>query len=259
MRTQSTCCGAYALGAEDIGMCHDCREHCEFEDIEETTMKTGIELIAAERERQITAEGWSAAHDDEHDHCELSAAADCYMATAALQVMGGCGPDDCQDHWPWDGSWWKPSYDPIRNLVKAGALIAAEIDRLQRMPPAQNQSMKAQPLKQMPDGSQVYCEPAGATHIWIMTPGPFRNRFIPIILKGTREGTGCWTWNGDTDKPTLRPSLLTWDDNNRCHTWITDGQVIFLGDCSHEYAGQTLDLLDMDKLPEPAQENGGAE
>jgi hypothetical protein len=34
--------------------------------------------------------------------------------------------------WPWDASWWKPSNDPVRNLVKAGALIAAEIDRLQR-------------------------------------------------------------------------------------------------------------------------------
>jgi hypothetical protein len=37
--------------------------------------------------------------------------------------------------WPWDQDWWKPSPDPIRNLVKAGALIAAEIDRLQRLAP----------------------------------------------------------------------------------------------------------------------------
>jgi hypothetical protein len=34
--------------------------------------------------------------------------------------------------WPWDAEWWKPSPDSVRNLVKAGALIAAEIDRLQR-------------------------------------------------------------------------------------------------------------------------------
>lgn len=40
-------------------------------------------------------------------------------------------PDRSSD-WPWHSSWWKPSDDPIRNLVKAGALIAAEIDRLQR-------------------------------------------------------------------------------------------------------------------------------
>lgn len=37
--------------------------------------------------------------------------------------------------WPWDENWWKPSLDPIRNLVKAGALLAAEIDRLQRSKP----------------------------------------------------------------------------------------------------------------------------
>jgi hypothetical protein len=35
--------------------------------------------------------------------------------------------------WPWDYDWWKPSDDPIRNLTKAGALIAAEIDRLNRL------------------------------------------------------------------------------------------------------------------------------
>ena len=95
-------------------------------------MKTGIELIAAERERQITAEGWSAAHDAEHDNCELTAAADCYLTSAALTYQGGCGPDDYQDHWPFDESWWKPSGDAVRDLVKAGALIAAEIDRIQQ-------------------------------------------------------------------------------------------------------------------------------
>ena len=42
----------------------------------------------------------------------------------------------CWD-WPWAKKWWKPSDDPVRNLVKAGALIAAEIDRLE--------SLKAKP------------------------------------------------------------------------------------------------------------------
>ncbi|RYD61732.1 MAG: hypothetical protein EOP84_35380 [Verrucomicrobiaceae bacterium] len=64
-------------------------------------------------------------------------------------------------------------------------------------------------------------------------------------MNGTREGTGNWTWNGDTEKPTLKPSVLTWNGTERCHTWITDGQAIFLDDCSHEFAGQTLDLLEV--------------
>jgi len=37
--------------------------------------------------------------------------------------------------WPWDEEWWKPDNDAVRNLAKAGALIAAEIDRLQRLQP----------------------------------------------------------------------------------------------------------------------------
>ena len=108
--------------------------------------------------------------------------------------------------------------------------------------------MKAQPMKQLPDGSKVFCEPSEATHIWIRLLGPHENRFLPVILKGSRrdhEGP-VWTWNGDTEKPTIKPSVLTWTDTTRCHTWITDGQSIFLDDCTHEFAGKTLDLLDIE-------------
>ena len=107
--------------------------------------------------------------------------------------------------------------------------------------------MKAQPLKMLPDGTKEFCDASEATHVWIMLPGPFTNRFIPVQTSGTRAGTGNWTWNGDTEKPTLRPSVVTWNDQERCHTWITDGQAIFLSDCTHEFAGKTLDLLDTDE------------
>ena len=90
----------------------------------------GVDMIAAERERQVTQEGWSPEHDDEHDDFELTAAALCYALRATGTDFGGPPPGPVP--WPWDASWWKPSDDPIRNLVKAGALIAAEIDRLQR-------------------------------------------------------------------------------------------------------------------------------
>ena len=104
-------------------------------------MKTGIELIAAERERQITAEGWTTAHDDEHTDGSLSEAADSYIQAAGTQMRGGCGWHVEPQNWPWQSEWWKPSDDPVRNLVKAGALIAAEIDRLSR----QNASVMARP------------------------------------------------------------------------------------------------------------------
>lgn len=102
-------------------------------------MKTGIELIAEERERQISVEGWTPEHDDNHTACQLTAAADCYLESAAILDQHGCGYDDCQDYWPWSEEMWKPSEDPIRNLVKAGALIAAEIDRLSRHHAGQQQ------------------------------------------------------------------------------------------------------------------------
>lgn len=89
----------------------------------------GAALIAAERERQLQAEGWTPEHDDEHAHGELAAAAVSYIVISDPDGAGDTGyPEEV---WPWDLSWFKPA-DPIKNLVRAGALIAAEIDRLQR-------------------------------------------------------------------------------------------------------------------------------
>lgn len=93
----------------------------------------GVALIAAERRRQIEAEGWTPEHDDEHANGEMLHAAMAYqMQTDA--VTKGVKLPECfrPKFWPWGIDWWKPSTDPVRNLTKAGALIAAEIDRLQR-------------------------------------------------------------------------------------------------------------------------------
>ena len=81
--------------------------------------------VLAERRRQIEVEGWTPEHDDEHSAGEMAAAAACYALNAA-----GCGCEVARN-WPWDGSWWKPS-TARRDLVKAGALILAEIERLDR-------------------------------------------------------------------------------------------------------------------------------
>jgi hypothetical protein len=89
---------------------------------------TGVELIAAERQRQMEQEGWTPAHDDTHDEGELRDAAIAYALTVDARTEAAT----IRDRWPWEPSWWKPSDDPLRNLAKAGALIAAEIDRLQR-------------------------------------------------------------------------------------------------------------------------------
>jgi len=94
----------------------------------------GIELIATERDRQVESEGWTSDHDAKHTPGDLAKAGSSYASVGASQLCLDLrfAPTDSPSRdwrWPFDWRWWKPSEDPIRNLVKAGALIAAEIDR----------------------------------------------------------------------------------------------------------------------------------
>jgi hypothetical protein len=111
--------------------------------------------------------------------------------------------------------------------------------------------MKAQPCKFISGEGYVDCPKEEATHLTIRVPGPSGRMTLPVQISGTRGGTMSWSWNGDTEKPTLRPGVLTAghghrssDNNWRCHTWIKDGKAEFLGDFSREYVGHTLDLVD---------------
>ncbi|HHQ2891169.1 TPA: hypothetical protein ACSPMR_005014 [Pseudomonas aeruginosa] len=90
-------------------------------------------FLDVRRRRQITAEGWTPEHDDEHADGQMAQAAGCYALHA-----GGIGtdwPDGRQNgsalFWPWDKDSWKPT-TPRRDLVKACALALAEIERLDR-------------------------------------------------------------------------------------------------------------------------------
>lgn len=92
-----------------------------------------LDLIAAERERQKSGEGWTAEHDDAHTDGSLAHAAAAYAMPGDVRSMfdefGG------NALWPesWGIEWFKPTpHDRVRELVKAGALIVAEIERLQR-------------------------------------------------------------------------------------------------------------------------------
>lgn len=92
--------------------------------------------VLAERQRQISVEGWTAEHDDEARNGEMSRAAACYAMQAALDSIGTPSLTDATKHmirelWPWSGKWWKPS-NRRRDLVKAAALILAEIERIDR-------------------------------------------------------------------------------------------------------------------------------
>ena len=97
---------------------------------------TGAQLILGERQRQASEEGWTFEHDDRHKNHELVRAAICYLETESTRKLAGphySHPEVVPHKWPWDDKYWKPTPDDrVKELVKAGALIAAEIDRLQR-------------------------------------------------------------------------------------------------------------------------------
>jgi hypothetical protein len=116
--------------------------------------------VLLERERQITVKGWNLSRDDEHAVGELAEAAACYAHTAfgvafiahqqGLPEEDRCvnlsevpapdkwGPPEGRDEsldlsWPWIPMAWKPASSSRRNLVKAGALIQAELERMDRV------------------------------------------------------------------------------------------------------------------------------
>lgn len=98
----------------------------------------GVEIIRAERRRHFDVEGWTPEHDDEHVNGEIALAAACYAWPSPR-------PLEVKKAWPWELQDWKPELfgvgaddrekreSRIRVLAKAGALIAAEIDRLGRI------------------------------------------------------------------------------------------------------------------------------
>lgn len=102
-----------------------------------------LKLIAEERMRQLEDEDWTPDHDDCHTRGQLALAASCYANPNELTEID-LYPFNNSIHtklkigrnlnWPWNKVWWKPSpNNRIRELVKAGALIVAEIERLKRL------------------------------------------------------------------------------------------------------------------------------
>lgn len=80
--------------------------------------------IGRERDRQLDVEGFSYEHDDEHTRGQIGLA-------AAVYAGWGAAGTEIGKLWPWDGRWFKPTTFR-RNLIKAGALIVAEIERIDR-------------------------------------------------------------------------------------------------------------------------------
>lgn len=91
--------------------------------------------VIAERQRQISVKGWTPEHDDTYIGCELAAAAISYIE-----------PVEAENYWPadWHDGSFRPS-DYRRNLVKATALLLAELERLDRI-------SATSALSEVPDG-----------------------------------------------------------------------------------------------------------
>lgn len=103
-----------------------------------TESTKGIEFIARERRRQIEEEGYSTGRDSKYTGNQLAYAAICYILpdeARHLKFNEDGLKTLIQILWPWGSKWWKPTpEDRIKELSKAGALIAAEIDRLNNQP-----------------------------------------------------------------------------------------------------------------------------
>ena len=100
-----------------------------------------IAEVLAERKRQIEVEEWDIAHDDEHESGTLAKAAATYTWSAIGELSPAfTGPRMDADiavrkfGWPWNAAWWKPK-GPRRDLIRAAALIVAEIERIDRRAP----------------------------------------------------------------------------------------------------------------------------
>lgn len=118
---------------------------------------TGAELIAKERDRQVASEGYDGAHDDDHVGGELALAAACYASPVPIYVReDAANVVSFVDPWPWTEADARPRrgnvilprtsqtpHQQVRQLTKAGALIAAEIDRIQRAIARRAESNKA--------------------------------------------------------------------------------------------------------------------
>jgi hypothetical protein len=97
--------------------------------------------VLTERRRQVDGEGFKVADDDRYQEGQLSAAAAAYTIDACANVVGNASLSRPPSVWPWDSKWWRPE-GARRNLVKAAALILAEIERLDRAAIAQQSPRK---------------------------------------------------------------------------------------------------------------------
>lgn len=96
---------------------------------------------------------------------------------------------------------------------------------------------------------------AGGEYVLFWCPG-CDSPHAPVV-KASALSPSAWGWNGSLERPTFTPSILSaWDEwqgegvppkKHVCHSFVTDGRIQFLGDCTHALAGQTVPLPEFDQ------------
>lgn len=154
------------------GVAHEALQSMATE-IRRLRISTGVSMIADERRRQITVEGWTPEHDDDHDDGALILAAECYASSPATRA-------DVPAGWPWSEDCWKPGDDSPRgriwDLRRAGALIAAEIDRQLRLIDRAEAPAHYEDLKHGIHGFDAGLEVGGTRH-------GYRSEHLPAELE----------------------------------------------------------------------------
>lgn len=98
--------------------------------------------------------------------------------------------------------------------------------------------MKVQPLGEAHQGRQSYR---------FVCPGCSQYDEPGSTFHSTHVFDSTWTYNGAGDKPTVSPSILvTGHDGKRCHSFVREGRIEFLSDCSHALAGKTVELPEIE-------------
>ena len=111
--------------------------------------------------------------------------------------------------------------------------------------------MKAIPIRLIErDGLNVQerCEPKDAQYLILKFPSDDDVRMIPV-QPNNKTRSGAWSWNCDTEKVTIRPSVLADGDDKdrRWHCWLNDGIVSYLSDSIPDFANKHIPLDDIPK------------
>ena len=95
-----------------------------------------------------------------------------------------------------------------------------------------------------PDSDENMIE-TGTVQVWFWCPGC--DEAHAVMVGGNYPGPK-WGWNGSLERPTFTPSILVRSKRGEaqtdkvCHSFVNEGRIQFLGDCTHELAGETVDL-----------------